>query len=538
MTNRDDLIARLTAPGEPFEIHAEEVQGHTMPVFRHRHRSLLELLEVSRTYGDVEYLVTEDRRITFAEHHELVAALAVAMQQEHGVGPGDRVMLLSANRPEWIIGFWAAVSLGAVAVGGNSMWAGPEALHGMELTEPVLVLADEPRRALLGDIATPIVTFGDEFWALVQNHRGAPMPSVEVAEDDAAVILFTSGTTGRAKGATHSHRNMVAAVWFHLLNDAVAAGLGHPASARRFLLATPLFHIAALHNLAVVRLAVGDTAVLHLGRFDIDRVLALIERERITNWGAVPTMLHRLVEADVSRHDLSSLTTVSVSSAPSSVELKNRLRQVLPRAGGALGTTYGLTESSSAATLATPSELAKDPTTVGRPVPTMQVEVRDAHDVAVPDGVEGEVHIRGPLVMLGYWRNLEATTASTAADGWFRTGDLGVMQDGYLKISSRRSDLILRGGENVYPAEVEDQLTQHPGVAECIVMGVPDPDMGQAVSAVVVAREGGGVDVEVLRRHLDTRLARYKIPTQWRITTEPLPRNATGKVNRRQIEIV
>lgn len=537
MTTRDDLIARLTAPGEPFEIHAEDVLGNEVPVFRHRHRSLLELLELSRAYGSIEYLVTEDRRITFAEHYELVAALAGAMREEYGVGRGDRVVLLSANRPEWIIGFWAAVSLGAVAVGGNSMWAAPEVQHGLELTEPVLVLADEPRRALLGDSGVPVVTIGDDFWSLVEKYRGAPMPSVEVSEDDPAVILFTSGTTGRAKGATHSHRNMVAAVWFHLLNDAVAAAMGHPATGRRYLLATPLFHIAALHNLAVVRLAVGDTAVIHGGRFDIDRVLALIEHERVTNWGAVPTMLHRLVEADLSRYDLSSLVTVSVSSAPSSAELKDRLRAALPRAGGAFGTTYGLTESSSAATLATPSELAEAPSTVGRAVPTMQVEVRDESDAPVPDGVEGEVQIRGPLVMLGYWRNPEATAASTAAEGWFRTGDLGVMNGGCLRINSRRSDLILRGGENVYPAEVEDQLAQHPDVVECIVMGAPDPDMGQAIVAVVVAREGSQVNEQILRAHLDTRLARYKIPSRWRVTTEPLPRNATGKVNRRDIEI-
>lgn len=536
MTTRDDLIARLTAPGEPFEIRTEEVLGHTMPVFRHRHRSLLELLELSRGYGSVEYLVTEDRRISFAEHYDLVAALAAAMREQYGVRPGDRVVLLSANRPEWIIGFWATVSLGAVAVGGNSMWAAAEVRHGMELAEPVLVLADETRGGLLGDCGVPVVTIGEEFWSLVEKYRGAPMPTVEVDEDDPAVILFTSGTTGRAKGATHSHRNMVAAIWFHLLNDAVAAGMGHPATDRRYLLATPLFHIAALHNLAVIRLAVGDTAVIHLGRFDIDRVLALIERERITNWGAVPTMLHRLVEADLSRYDLSSLATVSVSSAPSSAELKERLRVAIPRVGGAFGTSYGLTESSSAATLALPSELAEDPSTVGRAVPTMQVEVRDEADLRVPDGVEGEVCIRGPLLMLGYWRNPEATAASTAADGWFRTGDLGIMRDGYLRISSRRSDLILRGGENVYPAEVEDQLAQHPAVAECIVIGVPDPDMGQAIAAVVVAREGSGLDEQQLREHLDTRLARYKIPSRWRVTTEPLPRNATGKVNRRDVE--
>ncbi|CAM3345376.1 AMP-binding protein [Nocardioides dubius] len=537
MSNRYDVIARLTAPGEPFEIRTEMVHGHEMSVFRHRQQSLLELLDASRLFGDAEYVVSTEHRISFSEHYRMVAALAAALRERYGVRPGDRVMLLSANRPEWIIGFWAAVSLGAVAVGGNSMWAAPEVAHGVELTEPVVVLADEPRRGLVAGCGAAVIAIEDELWSLIAEFDGAAMPQVDVAEDDAAVILFTSGTTGRAKGATHSHRNMIAALWFHLLNDAIAADLGHPATGRRYLLATPLFHIAALHNLAVIRLAVGDTAVIHLGRFDIEQVLALIESERVTNWGAVPTMLHRLVEADLSGFDLSSLANVSVSSAPSSAELKARLREAVPQAAKAFGTTYGLTESSSAATLATPAELSADPETVGGAVPTMQVRVCDHADRPVPDGVEGEVHIRGPLVMLGYWRNPEATAAGTASDGWFRTGDLGVMNAGRLRICSRRSDLILRGGENIYPAEVEDQLTQHPGVAECIVVGVPDADMGQAVAAVVVARPGAELDEEVLRAHLEPRLARYKIPTEWRIGTTPLPRNATGKVNRRELEV-
>ena len=361
------------------------------------------------------------------------------------------------------------------------------------------------------------------------------MANIEVAEDDPAVILFTSGTTGRAKGATHSHRNMISAVWFHLLNDALAARLGNPAADRRFLLLTPLFHIAALHNLAVVRLAVGDTAVIHLGRFDIDRVLRLIEKEKVTNWGAVPTMLSRLVEADLSNYDLSSLRSVSVNSAPSSVALKQRVREALPVVGKSLGTTYGLTESSTAATIGTAADLLIDPESVGRASTTMEIEVRDTSGVRVPDGTEGEIHLRGPHVMLGYWRNPEATAASSAPGGWFGTGDLGTMRDGLLRISSRRSDLILRGGENIYPAEVEDQLVEHPQVKECIVLGIPDHDMGQAVATVVVVDEGSDVTEEDLRDHLSLRLARYKVPTKWVFATHELPRNATGKVNRNQI---
>lgn len=541
MTTRDEAVARLTAPGAPLEIRVENVRGEDLEVFAHRQRSLRELLEASRSFGDREYLVTRARRISFADHYAEVAALAHALREEHGVGKGDRVALCAANCPEWIIGFWAAVSLGAVAVGMNSMWAGPELAHGVELTGPKVLIADAARARLAEGLDVSVLTVEEDLPRIAAEHRGLalPEPPAAVDEDDPAVILFTSGTTGRAKGATHSHRNVIAAVWFHLLNDALAAELGAPQADRRFLLVSPLFHIASLHNLAVIRLVVGDTAVLHLGKFDIEEVLRLIDDERVTNWGAMPTMLSRIVDLGdrLADFDLSSLRNISVSSAPSSPELKEALRQALPVAGRSLGTTYGLTESSTAATVASAAELSADPSTVGRPVATMQVEVRDTDGRPVPDGVEGEIHLRGAQMMLGYWDNPVATAASTAPNGWFRTGDLGHLADGQLHIASRRSDLILRGGENIYPAEVEDRIVAHPAVRECIVMGVPDADYGQAVAAVVVLHPGEQVTQEDLCAHTEAGIARYKVPTRWQITLEELPRNATGKVNRRDVQL-
>jgi acyl-CoA synthetase (AMP-forming)/AMP-acid ligase II len=542
---RDEVVARLTAAGAPFEIARDDVRGQRLEVFTHRQRSLAQLVRDSARFGDAEYLVSVSERLTFAEHHDRVAALATALREEYGVRPGDRVAICAANRPDWVVVFWATVSLGAVAVGMNSMWAPAEVRHGLELTRPRVLVADARRRALaepLDGSGIAVIDLDDDLPALVDRHRGGPLPEVDIAEDDPAVILFTSGTSGRPKGAVHSHRNVVAASWFHLLNDAVAAELGAPQHDRRFLLVTPLFHIAALHNLAVVRLAVGDTAVVHLGRFDIDEVLRLVERERVTNWGAVPTMVSRLVEraerqglADL---DLSSLRTISIGTAPSSPALRARLREALPDAGRSLGTTYGLTESSTAATLATAAELLADPDTVGRAVPTMELEVRGPDGVALPPGQEGEVHLRGALVMLGYWDDPDATAAAMGPDGWLSTGDLGtLLDDGHLHISSRRSDLILRGGENVYPAEVENQLVTHQAVAECIVLGIPDPDLGEAVAAVVVLHDGADASEADLVEHLRPRLARYKLPTHWVLTATPLPRNATGKVNRREVRL-
>ncbi|HTW16803.1 MAG TPA: class I adenylate-forming enzyme family protein [Nocardioides sp.] len=544
MTTRDEAVARLTAPGRPFEIRVEDVRGQQLQVFAHRQRSLGRLLADSARHGDGEYLVTERSRLTFAEHLDAVAALAAALRTEYGVGRGDRVAICAANCPEWIVTFWAAQALGAVVVGMNSMWAGPEMAYALGRTEPTILVADAPRRALLDDPGIPVLSVEEDLPALLERYAGAALPAdldTVVDEDDPAVVLFTSGTSGRPKGATHSHRNVIAAVWFHLLNDAVATELGMAPPPRRGLLATPLFHIAALHNIAVIRLVVGDTAVLHLGKFDIDRVLRLVEAERVTNWGAVPTMASRLVEhaeqQGLDGYDLSSLRTFTVNSAPSAPTLKQRIREVLPGAARALGTTYGLTESSSAATLAGPADLAANPHTVGRPVPTMEVEVRDAENSRVPDGVEGEICLRGPLVMTGYWRDPEATAAVTTPDGFFRTGDLGTMEGGQLRISSRRSDLILRGAENVYPAEVENALDTHPDVRESIVLGVAHPDLGEEVAAVVVLRPDATTTAEELREHVQARIARYKVPTRWTLTSEALPRNATGKVMRRAVRV-
>ncbi|RVW07058.1 long-chain fatty acid--CoA ligase [Prescottella agglutinans] len=533
---RAEAVARLTAPGAAFEIVEEPVRGAAMPVFRNRYRSLHRLLVESARYGDAEYLVCDDLRLTFTEHLDRVASLAQELRSRYGIGKGDRVAILSANNAEWIMTFWAATALGAVTVGMNSLWSAREIEYGVELSEPSLIVADAPRRELLGTVDMPVLTVEHDIPAMSTAHPGAELPVPDVDEEDPAVILFTSGTTGRPKGATHSQRNMVAAVDFHRFNDALATELGRAPGGRRFLLATPLFHIAALHNLAVPRLAFGDTAVITTGRFDIDRVLRLIERERVTNWGAVPTMVSRIVEhGDLSGYDLSSLQTISVSSAPSSAALKERLRQTLPVAGRSLGTTYGLTESSSAATIATAADLAERPDTVGTAVPTMSVEIRDEHGARVPDGVEGEICVRGPLVMLGYWNNPEATAAAIDDAGWMQTGDLGILEDGHLRISSRRSDLILRGGENVYPVEVENVLAEHPAVRECIVLGVEHPDLGEEVCAVAVVAEGDAVTAPDLEAFMVERIARYKVPTRWTLTTTELPRNATGKVKRQEV---
>ncbi|MDG9724486.1 MULTISPECIES: class I adenylate-forming enzyme family protein [unclassified Streptomyces] len=533
-------VAALTGPGGPFELADDDVLGTRLPVFTHRQRALHEVLHASVAHAGRDYIVTADRRITFAEHAAQVASLARVLREEYGVAKGDRVAIAAANSPEWIQTFWATVSIGAVAVGFNGWWSAREMAHGIDNAEPALVVADARQSAKLADCPVPVLSLEDDVRRFLTARPDAPLPSADVAEDDPAVILYTSGTSGRPKGAVHTHRNLLAVVEYHRLNDALLREFGDPLAAedRVYLLTLPLFHIASLHNLAVPRLATGSRIALHQGAFDVDAVLGMVERERVTNWGAVPTMAHRLLEhGGADQYDTSSLTAFALASAPSSTAFKERLRRELPFAKDSLVDSYGLTESCTAIAAANPQELAAAPGTLGRPVTGVRLEIRDPAGEVLGEGEEGEVWVRSMYNMLGYWRDPEATRDSIGADRWLRTGDLGCLREGRLFLVSRRSDLIIRGGENVYPAEVETVLVEHPDVAECLVLGVPHADLGQEVAAVVVLRPGSTVTEEALREYAANELAYFKVPGRWRLTTDGLPRNATGKVIRHSVRI-
>ncbi|MGW0249983.1 class I adenylate-forming enzyme family protein [Nocardia goodfellowii] len=540
------IAGRLAGPGGPFEITVEDVLGAKIPVLKHRGKSLTDVLLASAALGDREYLVTEDRRITYAEHKSEAVALAWALQESYGVRQGDRVGLLAANSIEWVVSFWATQLLGAIAVGYNAWWTPREIGYGLEHTAPKVLIVDAKRAERVAglDSGIPVLTMSEHLPALIQEFSGyaSVPPEVAVGEDDPAVILYTSGTSGRPKGAVHSQRNLLSVIDYHRFNDAMAAAFGGGADdgspkGRRFLVTSPLFHIASLHNLVLPRMVTGDTCVIYQGGFDADRVLHLIERERITNWGAMPTMATRLLEADLSNYDLSSLAAFSLNSAPSSAALQHKLREQLPVARTALVTSYGMTECSTAATIAAPQELAAFPDTVGRPVIGVNLEIRDAAGEPVGEGVEGEICVRSQYVMLGYWNDDKATAAAITPDRWLRTGDIGILEQGRLRLSGRRSDLILRGGENVYPTEVEQALDEHPAVRESAVLGVPDDDLGQQVAALVVVDAPDATTEQELTEFAAERLAYYKVPARWRITTTPLPRNATGKVMRSGLEL-
>src|SRR4051812_590820 len=488
----------------------EEVLGVPMTVFVNRHRSLRSLLDASLEWADRDYLVDGaadegGQRISYGDHHAAVGRVAAWLSAQ-GVTKGDRVAILGRNSIEWVVAFWATVSLGAIAVGLNAWWARAEVDQALEDCEPALVLDD------LG-VITPLL-----------QGVAVPLPDVDIDEDEPAVILYTSGTTGRAKGATHSHRNVIGLVQAqqHLINQRVPPGVQLPPA--RILTSNPIFHVSGLHNGVVAAVGVGSAVVWQPGRYDAAKTLRLLASERCTSWSTMPTTLWRaLPHPDAPDTDTSALQHIGGGGAAWSPALQQKIREVFGEQV-TWGIGYGQTECTALATSASFAELQEQPDTVGRPVATAEVRV-----------VDNEIQVRGPMVMLGYWRNAEATRAVIDDDRWLRTGDLGEIRDGLLYLSTRRSDLILRGAENVYPAEIENCIEEHPDVGEVAVVGVPDEEFGQQVAAVVVPLAGRSLDEADLAAHVKQRLAYFKVPSQWVIRTEPLPRNAAGKVLRAQV---
>lgn len=552
MSSIREIEARLTGAGAPFELAEDEVLGERLAVFRERSGSLRELLAASVERGDAEYLIVDDgRRYGYAEHVRRVAAVAAALRERFGVRSGDRVAILAANGPEWIQAFWAIVSLGAVCVGLNGWWVRDEILHGLEDADPKLLIGDRKRLARIAGapLPVPVLEIESEFEALARAGAGAALPEAPIAEDDAATILYTSGTTGRPKGAVTSHRAILALARLQVFHGmrlfllAAARGALPPPEERAAapppcnLVATPLFHVSGLYTGVVTGLATGIRTVWTTGRFEPEKVMRLIERERVTAWGPMGTMVHRVVHhPEVGRYDLSTVTSIGSGGAPIAPELLARIREVFPRARAALGIGYGLTESGGLATLHWGEELEARPGSVGRALPTVTLSIRDRDGRPVSDGVEGEVWIRSPLVMKEYWRRPAETAEVLAPGRWLRTGDVGWLDpEGFLHLHSRRRDLILRGAENVAPVEIEQCLEAHPEVVEAAVVGVAHDELGQEVKAIVVVRdELDDRARETLRAALEAwcreRLAYFKVPAHWELRDEPLPRNATGKV--------
>jgi long-chain acyl-CoA synthetase len=497
------------------------------------------------------FLVAGDSRLTFTEHDEAVRVFAAFLGTQ-GVRWGDRVAIVATNSPEWVVAFWAVIVLGAVVVPLNPWWTDEVMAFAVDHCGARVVVCDEVRlagfeqRAVLGApvIGLPAV-IGD---ALVEAgdapSPGAAQPQLpEQQEDDVAAIFYTSGTTGRPKGATITHRQILANLQNLGLRAALDARLRGDGRQRdevqpSNLLAVPLFHVTGcLSTMVVNYIAGGKVVLLPQGRFDPEAALAAIERERVTTIGGVPTVLVRMLDSPTfASYDLSSVRRISFGGGPAPPALVDRLRGAFPQAGRAVGQGYGLTETASMVTVNIGSDYVAKPDSVGPAVPTIELNIRGESGEPLPPGDVGEVWVRGPTVMAqGYWRDPKAT-AEAVIGGWFRTRDVGYLDDeGFLFLVDRAADVIVRSGENIYTIEIESALAAHPAIADVAVVGVPHRELGEAILAVVQLRERAKVDDPELRAFCRERLMSVCVPDAFAISHKPLPRNDSGKVDKRAL---
>jgi acyl-CoA synthetase (AMP-forming)/AMP-acid ligase II len=434
------------------------------------------------------------------------------------------------------------MSLGGIVAALNGWWTADEIAYGVADSQPKLLIADRKRLARAGSVGVPVLEIESGFDELLSSAAGASLPETPIEEDDPAVILYTSGTTGRPKGAVASQRSIIGFVQTttlagaeSVLADVMAGRAKMPDPVNRpqtvFLATPPMVHLSGLYANIVLQLSMGGKLVIRPGRFDPEAVLELIQRERITAWAALGSMGPRVAKhPKLGDYDLSSVENVGFGGAPTTEAVQQLMRDAFPNARGALGIGYGSSESVSTAATIRGSDYDAHPTSTGRPVATVQIEIRDPEGKPVPEGVEGEIHLRSPYLMLGYWNKPEATAETIKPGRWLATGDIGRLENGLLYINSRARDMILKNAENIYPAEVENRLEQHSGVREAAVYGVDHPEWGQEVKAVVVPEAGAAVDPEALARFCAEKLAGYKVPTKWELRSDPLPRNPSGKI--------
>jgi acyl-CoA synthetase (AMP-forming)/AMP-acid ligase II len=531
-----EIEKTLIDPGGFFELEEAKVLGETMQVFKNRAPSLRALLESSKGFADKEYIIHQDRRITYAQHYKAVLSMARALKEKYNVKKGDRVAILSANNPEWIVTFWATISLGAIAVGMNGWWVADEILYGLNDSKPNVLVGDDRRLERLEgiDIPVPVVSIEKDFEKLLDDYADAALSTEAIDEDDPACILYTSGTTGRPKGVLNSHRNIVGVLtifMFQGLRNIMVRDIAPP-EAPASMVTSPLFHVSGLYSGALVALASGIKTVWMAGRFDPVKTMELMQTEKITGWGPMGTLAYRFVNhPDVKKYDLSNITTIGSGGAPMAVELQDKIREVFPNASDSAALGYGSTECTALVSINFGEEFKQKPHSSGRPLPTMQIEIRDISGNNVGENVDGEIFVRGPLVMLGYWQKPQETKNTVLEGRWLSTGDIGkIDDDGHLIINARARDMILRGSENIYPIEIELRLSAHPKVAEAAVVGVEHEELGQEVKAIVVPLPGMTLNFDELSSWIAEALAYYKVPAHWEIRNDSLPRNAVGKL--------
>jgi long-chain acyl-CoA synthetase len=544
----EDAIAELTGEGGRFEIVDTEIRGETYKTFKATPPSLRDAYQLAKSRGDTEFLVYEDERYSFGDVIAKAEELAAALVETHGVKKGDRVAIAMRNYPEWIISFVAITSMGGIAVCMNAWWTTEEMQYGLEDSGAKLLIADRERmdrvHGLLDVLDARCIAVRCEgelpprtmAWEDALEPGGA-FPDIEIAPDDDATILYTSGTTGHPKGAVSTHRAILSALLSYACRAASQQLMYPPKEPSPyrtcFILCVPLFHVTGLIPVMMSCLLGGFKLVI-MYKWVPERALELIERERITQFVGVPTMSWDMLESpDFEKYDTSSLSSIGGGGAPAPPELVSRIDKSFKK--GAPGIGYGMTETCAYGPQNSGADYLRKPRSAGRTVPTMEVKVADETGKELPRGEVGEIMFKGPNLIRGYWNKPEAT-ADTFLGAWLKSGDLGRMDDeGFIFVEDRAKDMVLRAGENIYSAEVEAVIYEFEGIHEAAVFGLPHERLGEELAVAIVPKKGVTLDVDALKTHIGQHLASFKIPSYIELHDEQLPRNASGKILKRSL---
>ena len=547
----------LCAPGARFEMETVPIRGVLTRVWKNAPPTLAELVRLGRNHGDAIFLVYEDERVSYEAWYRAVVVLAEHLQSL-GVVKGDRVALAMRNLPEWPVAFFAAVSIGAICVPLNAWWTGQELAYGLAHSGARVLICDAerldriaPHRAALAGLEHVLVSRLVEAregttrledvigrssdWARLP---GRQLPQVAIEPDDDATILYTSGTTGNPKGALGTHRNFTTNILssgYATARQILRRGEALPDPVRKSaLVVIPLFHATACSAIMMGAIAAGHKLVL-MHKWEPAKAFALIERERVNSTGGVPTIAWQLIEhPERVNHDLSSIESISYGGAPSAPELVRKIRETF---GALPGNGWGMTETTATVTGNSGEDYLNRPASCGPPVATADLEIRAEDGVnALPCGEIGELWARGPMIVKGYWNNPEAT-AATFVDGWVRTGDLAWLDaEGFCYIADRAKDIVIRGGENIYSSEVENVLYDHPAVMDAAVVGIAHRTLGEEPAAVVHLSPGMEASEAELQAWVRERLAAFKVPVRIVFLAETLPRNANGKILKKDLK--
>jgi len=546
----------VTAPGQIFELVDAEVLGVKTQIFKNAPQHLGQVFGAARGHGEKPFLVYEGESLSFAQASDRIDGLANLLVSGYGIKKGDRVAIAMRNYPEWVMSFAAIISVGGVSVSMNSWWVEDEMDFALQDSGAKVLICDQQRfdiaysscqklgvKVLVVRAEKPLPSGVDKWQDALAPHLEAKQkcPVVDIQSDDDATILYTSGTTGRPKGAVSTHRAIISALLGFASRNAVLNLAGvklkevkDPEVPLSFILIVPLFHVTGCVPVMMSCFIAGLKLVI-MYKWDVEQALEIIEREKITNFVGVPTQSWDLVNSPVfDKYDTSSLRAVGGGGAPSPTSLVGKVNTKVKNGSPQLG--YGMTETNAFGPGITGSEYLAHPTSTGRAVLPMRVEVRDENLKRVPTGEAGEIWFFGPMLIRGYW-NCPDATAETIVDGWLRSGDIGRMDaEGFVYVEDRVKDMILRAGENIYGAEVESAIYDHPAVHEAAVFGVPHERLGEEVGVAILAKVGAVLDPKDLWKFLDGKIAMFKVPAHVIVMNEPLPRNAAGKFLKRELQ--